>query len=44
MFSLVTQLCTLENTKNFEEKIYVVDGVCRNLIRKSQTSCDCFYY
>ena len=25
----------LENTKNFEKKVYVVDGGCGNLISKS---------
>ena len=32
------KLCGLENTKNFEEKFYVVDGGCWNLISKSQIS------
>ena len=38
------KLFILENSKNFEEKVYVVDGGCGNLISKSQISCDCFYY
>ena len=31
-------MCILESTKNFEEKVYVVEGSCGNLISKSQIS------
>ena len=31
-------MCILESTKNFEEKVYVVEGGCGNLISKSQIS------
>ena len=33
-----------KNIKNFEDKIYDINGDCGNLTSKSEISCDFFYY